>query len=104
MQGASVGYLESTLSAEPGIFTIIRGAYFKRYSFIIKEIENQTVIKWFCKYTQEKTKHMATTKTAAKPATKKIRKWGNIEDTEFHAFFIDELKDIQAAFCVQPSF
>jgi ferritin-like metal-binding protein YciE len=38
---------------------------------------------------------MATTKTAAKPAAKKTAtKTGKIEDTEFHEFFVDELKDI----------
>jgi len=38
---------------------------------------------------------MATTKTAAKPVAKKTAaKAGKIEDTEFHEFFVDELKDI----------
>jgi len=38
---------------------------------------------------------MATTKTAAKATTKKAApKTGKIEDTEFHEFFVDELKDI----------
>ena len=38
---------------------------------------------------------MATTKTAAKPAAKKAApKAGKMEDTEFHEFFVDELKDI----------
>ena len=38
---------------------------------------------------------MATTKTAAKPVAKKTApKAGKMEDTEFHEFFVDELKDI----------
>jgi ferritin-like metal-binding protein YciE len=37
---------------------------------------------------------MATTKTAAKPTGKTAAKKGKIEDTEFHEFFVDELKDI----------
>lgn len=38
---------------------------------------------------------MATTKTAAKATSKKAApKKGKIEDTEFHEFFVDELKDI----------
>jgi ferritin-like metal-binding protein YciE len=38
---------------------------------------------------------MATTKTAAKPVAKTTApKAGKMEDTEFHEFFVDELKDI----------
>lgn len=38
---------------------------------------------------------MATTKTAAKSVAKKTApKAGKLEDTEFHEFFVDELKDI----------
>jgi len=37
---------------------------------------------------------MATTKTAAKKTTKIAATKGKIENTEFHEFFVDELKDI----------
>jgi len=37
---------------------------------------------------------MATTKTAAKASGKAAAKSTKIEDTEFHEFFVDELKDI----------
>ncbi|WP_025144278.1 ferritin-like domain-containing protein [Pedobacter jeongneungensis] len=37
---------------------------------------------------------MATAKTAAKTATKKTGNTGKMENSEFHEFFIDELKDI----------
>lgn len=37
---------------------------------------------------------MATTKTSSKGTTKKAPLKGKIEDTEFHEFFVDELKDI----------
>ncbi|RBQ11839.1 ferritin-like domain-containing protein [Pedobacter miscanthi] len=37
---------------------------------------------------------MATTKTAAKATGKAASKKEKIEDTEFHEFFVDELKDI----------
>jgi len=35
-----------------------------------------------------------TTKTAAKTASKSSSKTGKMEDSEFHEFFVDELKDI----------
>lgn len=37
---------------------------------------------------------MATTKTTAKKTAKPTRKTGKIEHSEFHDFFVDELKDI----------
>ncbi|MDQ0637813.1 ferritin-like metal-binding protein YciE [Pedobacter sp. W3I1] len=37
---------------------------------------------------------MATTKTTAKKTSKPMGKTGKIENSEFHDFFIDELKDI----------
>jgi ferritin-like metal-binding protein YciE len=37
---------------------------------------------------------MATTKNATTVATKKTNRTGKMEDSEFHEFFIDELKDI----------
>ena len=37
---------------------------------------------------------MATTKTAGNKASKSTSKTGKIENSEFHDFFIDELKDI----------